>query len=521
MVIKGIKSRVVQIAVGILALSGTVAGCLAAVGTSEEAGGYTAAGTSEEAERYIAAAGTSEGAGGYTAADISEEAGAHTARKSLEVSDSCTAPEIAGKIAGSLRLVSWTVSASQEYGAVAPMLCPHRHESTVEGFFDTLNWYLDNTEESRDGDVAKAVRGLLNNSGELYFGHYREEEIRVFTSGVYDDLSRDEYWKYSFFLPDRLKPEACIYIGVGGGWGGYVYGVAENRFWSNDPQASQLPGFHSCVEEGKREIVLWLETAHPEGSCEIVYRGMERKDELEQYMDALHYSVSEKYADGREITWEAYRDSYLYSYRDYFFAETEQGQYEKRQLCTWESQEGDCWSFAFSKSFQIDGEGKWKSGSDWEVVALEDGGSKEPIAFTLDTEDYDWYGEMHVNDYNFDNIPDFARVWGIPANWGGSSTTVYIWDGKKGCHDAGTFLEVPGRVAATQTLYETIRGGYGYYITYAYRYREGKFVCIGSLEEEWLEDDSVIRTVRDEMGNEEVYGDDEELPDKWKELWGQ
>ncbi len=42
-------------------------------------------------------------------------------------------------------------------------------------------------------------------------------------------------------------------------------------------------------------------------------------------------------------------------------------------------------------------------------------------------------------------------------------------------------------------------------------------MCIGSLEEEFMEDDIITYTVRDEAGNVEVYKD--ELPDKWAELW--
>ena len=68
-----------------------------------------------------------------------------------------------------------------------------------------------------------------------------------------------------------------------------------------------------------------------------------------------------------------------------------------------------------------------------------------------------------------------------------------------------------------RTIYEFSGGGYGCYFNDAYQYRDGKLVCIGSLEEEFMEDDIITYTVRDEAGNVEVYKD--ELPDKWAELW--
>lgn len=416
-------------------------------------------------------------------------------------------------IARPLRIVPRIVSVSEGYGETAHALAPRRYGSTMEEFFRTLEWYVD-TYSDEGIDVAASVRSLLDNQGELYFGRYQEEEIKVFGDTVYDDVMRNRYWKYSFYLPDQTQPQAYIYIYQGDG---YIYGCNESHFWSDDPLAVQMPEFHSCVEEGRLRILAYLDAVDPDTKCDIVYKNLERKDELEQYMQALHYSVSEEYADGRTATWEVYVDWDLSWYEDYFYVKRERNSYEKKQLCTWESPDGNFYTAVFSKSFQLEEDGSWRCGKDWKVVLLKQGETKESYTFQLDTEDCDWHGQMQINDYNFDGIPDIANIWGSPANWGGRSTTIYVWDEGETYHDAGTFVDVPGKNEDRQILYVSSRGGFGDYTHAAYQYRDGSFVCIGSLNENIMEDDFVIYTVRDEMGNEEVYRD--ELPEKWKELW--
>ena len=425
------------------------------------------------------------------------------------------------------------ISAS-EYSTVTQMHSPHGYPETMEDFFESLDWYLETrgeslyTESSEAGqnsgeeasalweeeyqNTMEAVRGLLGMQGEFYFGAYREEEISVVSNRVYDDIRGDEYRQYVFFLPGQPQPEAQIYISANGS----IYGGKEGCFWSNDSQAAQMPGFHSCVEEGKRRILDYLEIASPGCTYEIAYKGLERKDELEQYMQALHYFVREKTADGESRTWEAYVEKGLnHGYNDCYYAELEENSYEKRQLCTWKSEDGHFYSFAFSIAFQTEEDGGWRSQGGWNAAMLKDGISWEP--FYLDTESYDWHEEMVVDDYNFDNIPDVANVWGMPANWGGRSTTIYVKGEEGEYHNAGTFPDIPDRAADIRTLYDFSRGGYGHYFQHAYQYRDGRFECIGSLEEKFTDDDSVVYTVRDEAGNEEVYRD--ELPEKWKDLW--
>ncbi len=432
-------------------------------------------------------------------------------------------------------VVSPMISVSGEYCTAAQMHSPHGYPETIEDFWKALHRYLEiHSEESLDVaytqgewngidiacamrkeeglNVVEAAQRMLDQQGELYFENYREEEIKVISNIVYDDIEGHEYRQYGFFLPDQPQPRAQIYINMDG----HIYGCRDRYFWTNNAQAAQMPGFHSCVEEGKRRISEYLEIASPGVSYEIVYKGLGRKEELDEYMQVLHYSVWERQADGGSRTWEAYVEKRLnHGYDDCFYAELEENYYEKRQLCTWESEDGHFYSFAFSIAFQIEQDGGWRCKGTWEAVMMKDGTSWEN--FDLDTGSCDWHEVMVIDDYNFDNNPDIANIWGMPANWGGRSTSIYVRDGEGEYHVAGIFPDVPSRAADIRTIYDFSRGGYGDYFQNAYRYRDGRFVCIGSLEEKFMEDNSIEYTVRDEAGNEEVYRD--ELPDKWKELW--
>lgn len=268
------------------------------------------------------------------------------------------------------------------------------------------------------------------------------------------------------------------------------------------------------MKENKCWLQKYLETANPNGTYEVVYKGVEKKKELNLYQ-ALHYSVTEKSAGEGESAWEVYVDKAYLDF-DFFYLQTAKEAYEKRILRTWESQDGHSYVFSCSWAFQIEGNDGWKIEKDWEIKVLEDGEFLECLNISAGDAPPE-YGDLRVNDYNFDNIPDIAVIWGTPANWGGKSTDLYIRNEEGGCHYAGTFIDNPYRNTDTRTIYTFARGGaYSSYYE-AYQYRDGTFAEVGSLEEVYTEEGAVIYTVRDEAGNEEVYRD--ELPDKWKEFW--
>ena len=86
------------------------------------------------------------------------------------------------------------------------------------------------------------------------------------------------------------------------------------------------------------------------------------------------------------------------------------------------------------------------------------------------------------------------------------------------------FDDIPVADYPTQTLRVNARQGNGYYVYFAYRYRDGGFAETAVLEEEYLDDgisvvaSGSVYTLTDEDGNVEIYED--ELPEKWAEFWG-
>lgn len=364
--------------------------------------------------------------------------------------------------------------------------------------------------------LSRAVDQLIDHDGGLYFGGFKEGEVRIFADMVYDREGQ-HYDAFTFFLPDNTYPAARLYVNEK-----TFYASDGVRFWSSDPRMAQMPELYSPVERARQRIGEYLNAVGQAKEYEITYRGMVRRDDLERYMNAFYYAVRERDADGAETVWDAYVDDMLY-YSDAFYAQLADNRYEKRQLCEWTSGEGDTYQFAFANGFCL-ADGSVCYDGDTKVVVRRDGVVQGHFSYEFN----EWRrpsGFWRVGDYTFDDIPDIAVVKGNITNWGGRSAELYVGDGRGQYHYGGYFDDIPVVDYPTQTLRVHAPLGNGYYVYFAYRYRDGRFVETALLEERYLDDDprsvvasGVVYTLTDENGNVETYED--ELPEKWAEFWG-
>ncbi len=429
-------------------------------------------------------------------------------REIPEAEDGYSVQETILRIAGPLRIIHQICDTVGEYNSM-DVLAPHRVRLSVDHFLDRLEAYAELYCEGNRSAV-EAVSAILDIGGHVCLGQYDKNEIRVVEDVVYDSEG-GVYHQYKFYLPSQPEPAALVVESVGDY--GLLYAECGTQFWTNDPEGTAMPEVHSFLKENKCVLQEYFEITNPNGTYEVVYRGMEKKDELKIYQ-ALHYSVTENVAGREEGTWEVYVDrSYLNI--DLIYVQTAKESYEKWALRNWESPDDHSYTFACSRAFQIEEDGVWIE-KDWEINVFKDGEFQECLNVSGE-EAFFAYADICVKDYNFDDIPDIAVIWGTPANWGGKSTDIYIRDEEGGCYYARTFIDNPYRNTGTGTIYTFARGSACSYYYNAYQYRDGVFVDVGSLAEEYTEEGSVIYTVRDEAGNEEVYRD--ELPDKWREFW--
>ncbi len=422
----------------------------------------------------------------------------------------------AAKIARFFRISDQLVSAAVETDWVTGQFSPYRYEISVDEFLTDISWRLYGSGD-RYEIALNAAGELLDMDGELYFGGFTEEEVQVFKDWAYDADGR-EYRTYTFFLPDATEPAARVYISEEL----FLYACDGTRYWSSDSLAAQMPQLHSGVEEGKRWVAEYLDAVCRESSYEIVYKGSERRDDLEPYMEVYHYSVRERNADNTETVWDAYVGRRLTHPSKAFYVELSDNCYEKRRLCEWTSGEGHTYLYAFSRRFHLE-EGEICFDGDTEATIFKDGVNQGHFSYALS----DWErteGYWEVDDYTFDDIPDIAVTTGAVTNWGGEGANVYVGDGQWGYHHGGYYDDIPVADYPTQTLRVNARQGNGYYVYFAYCYRDGGFAVTAVLEEEYLDDgisvvaSGSVYTLTDEDGNVETYED--ELPKKWAEFWG-
>lgn len=399
---------------------------------------------------------------------------------------------------------------------------PKESEITVDDFLTNIDRYLNikswSDDHRREEIAAEVMRELqlTEEDAQSRFGGYKEKDVHIFADMAYD-TDGQYYDTYTFFMADDAKPAVRIYSSKES-----FYASDDIRFWSSDPQAAEMPKLHSSVEEGRRRIGEYLNAIDLEDRYKIVYRGMERKEDLGWLNTFFHYSVRERNTDGEETEWDAYVNEKLWFHYSpgAFYAELADGSFEKRQLCEWTG-EGHRYLFAFSRDFHLE-DGQAYFDGDTEVTIHRDGEGQGDFSYAF--EDMDSIeGYWAVNDFTFDGIPDIAVTKGGVTNWGGWGNDIYVGDGQWEYHYGGSFDDIPSIDQPTETLRVSSRQGEGYYMDVAYRYEGGIFKKVAVLEERYLDDgysvvaSGSIYTVTDENGNQESYED--ELPEKWAEFW--
>lgn len=278
-------------------------------------------------------------------------------------------------------------------------------------------------------------------------------------------------------------------------------------------QNGEMPGFCAEAVEKAWYILDYYRTLGPENALPTVsFLGITDMLEPEPYKSAMHYRI---YEAGRTL--EAFVEKQASS--PYYYVRTGELRYEKRQCGKYTADNGTLFCFAFSQGFELSGE-QFRNAEEFKVQAFAAGSPLWTDSLDIGLDHIMTGGSIGTEDYNFDGIPDLAIPCSFPANWGGRTTEIYIRE-ENGYHFAGALLS-PSLSGSTQTVREFSRAGAGTYCDSAYRYEDGCFVCLGTLQTQYIrtegsENTETRYTLLDESGAATDYGT--ELPEEEAKFW--